>query len=107
MYHYLLQPARRSSSTAAYTTGLNNFIFFCHTFLILVPSLLVPGCMAIPTVTPVLFGHYVAWLFRLLYALNTIRSYKTAIKMRCREHQSPDPTIDTTTVITDISKEDI
>jgi hypothetical protein len=86
-YQYLLQSGRRESTVSTYTTGLNNFIYFLTINVLLQDSTLEPGCMAIPDVSPSLFGHYLAWMYQCMYKFNTIKSYTTAIKMWCRANR--------------------
>jgi hypothetical protein len=107
MYQYLLQSGRRESTVATYMTGLNNFIHFLQIHLLLVESTLVPECLAIPDVTPTIFGHYLAWMFQAMYSFNTIRTYTTAVKMWCRAHCRPNPTLDIGTTQIDIACADV
>jgi integrase len=106
-YQYLLQAGRRESTNSTYTVGLNNYIYFCHVFILLTPSILVPGCMALPPITTIVFGHYLAWMFHADYSFNTIRSYTTAVKMWCRTQRRPNPTLDPITNLPDIAVSDI
>jgi len=63
--------------------------------------------MAIPDVSPSLFGHYLAWMYQCMYKFNTIKSYTTAIKMWCRANRRPDPTLDLESKFTDIAVADV
>jgi hypothetical protein len=63
--------------------------------------------MAIPDVTPSLFGHYLAWMYQAMYSFNTTRSYTTSVKMWCRANRRPDPTLELGTTSPDIAVADV
>jgi integrase len=55
---------------------------------------------AMPPITPTLFTHYLAWLYRAAYAFNTIQSYITAVRSWCRLQGRPDPALNPSLTLT-------
>jgi len=59
-----------------------------------------PTEKAMPPITPTLFTHYLAWLYRAAYAFNTIKSYITAVRSWCRLQDRPDPALNPSLTLT-------
>jgi len=86
---WLLASARRPSTITTYHVGMNSLVSFLEEHgLLIAPS---TYTRTLPEITPALFVHFLAWLFRAMYSSNTIRSYLTAVRSWHKTNGKVDP----------------